>query len=74
MQNTTIVLNNWTNHEPVILGATREQDNLSYKNEQKGIQAPTKHKTKETGFAVLTNVKWRDPVNKMRKQLTSFSS
>ncbi|KAG5613715.1 hypothetical protein H5410_013539, partial [Solanum commersonii] len=50
-----------------------EQANLSYENQQKGIQAPQKHKTKETRFAILMSFELRDHENETREQVTSFS-
>lgn len=54
------------------MGGKHEQDYLSYENEQRGIQEPTNHKTKETGFAVLTSVDLRDHQNKMRSMSPLF--
>jgi len=51
-----------------------EQANLIYENQQKGIQAPWKHKTKETRFAILMSFELRDHENETREQVTSFSS
>ncbi|KAG5615278.1 hypothetical protein H5410_015102, partial [Solanum commersonii] len=45
-----------------------EQANLSYENQQKGIQAPQKHKTKETRFAILMSFELRDHENETREQ------
>ncbi|KAG5591829.1 hypothetical protein H5410_042343 [Solanum commersonii] len=48
-----------------------EQANLSYENQQKGIQAPQKYKTKETSCNI-NELELRDHENETRRQSPLF--